>query len=60
MEGTTTMAQLIESMSGVLDFLIESVGTVFKVIQSYPVALLAIGIGLAFVAVRFAKFILGI
>lgn len=60
MESATSMSALIESMSAVIDFLIQSVGDVFKVIQSYPVALLAIGIGLAFVAVKFAKFILGI
>lgn len=59
-ENAMTMSSLVDSMQAVIDFLIESVGTVFGVIQTYPVALLAIGISLAFVAVKFAKYVLGI
>lgn len=55
-----TMSALIQSMGSVVTFLIEQVGTVFGIIQTYPIALLAVGISLAFVAVKFAKYVLGL
>jgi len=62
MEGSTptTMASVISLLGEIVSFFIEQVGTVFGIIQQYPIALIGVGIVLSFAVVRFAKYILGI
>lgn len=57
---TMTIAQVIEQLSSVGTFLTNQVGNVFGIIQTYPIALIPIGMTLMFVAVKFTKYILGI
>ncbi len=51
---------LLTSLGSVVTWLIGQVGTVFETIQTYPVALLFIGVSLGFVTVKFARYILNI
>lgn len=56
-----------EGLTGVLSditqiytTLVGNVGEVFGVIQTYPIALIPIGVTLAFTSVKFCKYILGL
>lgn len=60
MESTTTLAAVLENLGSVMTFLMNKVGDVFGVIQSYPIALIPIGIVIGFTCVRFTKYILGL
>lgn len=55
-----TLTQVLENLGAVMTFLMSKVGDVFGVIQSYPIALIPIGVSIAFVSVRFVKNILGL
>lgn len=55
----TTIASLIGVLTQVVQFLIDQVGTVFGIISEHPIALIWVGVSLGFVAVKFAKYILG-
>ena len=57
---TATISEVLTSLGSVFTWLVGKVGEVFNVIQTYPIALIPIGISIAFVAIRFAKKILGI
>jgi hypothetical protein len=57
---TTSLSDVISQLSSVGTYLTEQVGNVFNIIQSYPIALIPVGITLLFVAVKFTKYILGI
>lgn len=57
---TTDISTVLQSLSAVFTWLMNQVGQVFNVIQSYPIALIPIGVSIAFIAVRFTKRILGI
>lgn len=61
MEGaaSTTMTSLLATLGEVVKTLIDNVGTVFEVIASHPIALIWVGVSIAFVIVKFAKYILG-
>lgn len=62
MEGTvaTSLSEVIAQLGSIGTYLMGQVGEVFKVIQTYPIALIPIGISLMFVAVKFTKYILGL
>ena len=53
------MAELLTTLGSVVTTLIGYVGQVFTIIQDHPIALIWVGAGLAFTAVKFAKYILG-
>lgn len=55
-----TIASLLETLTSIVTFLIGQVGTVFGIIQSYPIAMIGLGVALAFTSVKFVKYILGI
>lgn len=55
-----TLTEVLNNLGAVMTFLMSKVGDVFGVIQSYPIALISIGISIAFVSVRFVKNILGL
>ncbi|MDD5835854.1 MAG: hypothetical protein PUD34_01400 [bacterium] len=55
-----TLDSVLTNLGSVMTFLMGKVGDVFSVIQSYPIALIPIGISIAFVCVKFTKNILGI
>lgn len=57
---STTIAKVLEDLGSVFTFLMDKVGNVFSTIQTYPIALIPIGAGIAFICVRFAKNILNI
>lgn len=62
-EATGTAAglgQVLEDISQIYAKLIANVGEVFQVIQTYPIALIPIGVSLAFISVKFCKYILGL
>lgn len=54
------LGAVITQLGSIGTYLMGQVGEVFNVIQTYPVALIPIGISLMFVAVKFTKYILGI
>lgn len=54
------LSDVITQLGSIGTYLMGQVGEVFKVIQSYPIALIPIGISLMFVAVKFTKYILGL
>lgn len=56
----TTLTEVLNNLGAVMTFLMSKVGDVFGVIQNYPIALIPIGISIAFVSVRFVKNILGL
>ena len=61
MEGAAQgLSKVLEDISSIYSTLINNVGEVFEVIQTYPIALIPIGISLAFVSVKFCKYILGL
>lgn len=62
MENATvsSISDVLTSLGSVFTWLVGKVGEVFSVIQTYPIALIPIGISIAFVAIKFAKRILGI
>lgn len=55
-----TLTEVLNNLGSVMTFLMSKVGDVFGVIQSYPIALIPIGVSIAFVSVRFVKNILGL
>lgn len=55
-----TISDVLTSLGSVFTWLVGKVGEVFALIQTYPIALIPIGVSIAFVAVRFAKRVLGI
>lgn len=55
-----TMAQLLESLGSVFTFLIGKVGDVFGIVASHPLALIPVGVVLAYTIVKFALRILGV
>lgn len=54
------LGQVLEDISLIYSKLIANVGEVFQVIQTYPIALIPIGVSLAFISVKFCKYILGL
>ena len=62
MDGQTTVSaieSLLTTLGQVVTQLINYVGSVWNLISTHPIALIGVGIGLAFTAVKFAKYILG-
>ena len=55
-----TLSAVVEQLGTIGTYLMGQVGEVFKVIQTYPIALIPVGITLMFVAVKFTKYILGL
>jgi len=55
-----TLTEVLTNLGSVMTFLMGKVGDVFNIIQSYPIALIPIGITIGFVCVKFTKYILGI
>lgn len=55
-----SLSDVITQLGSIGTYLMGQVGEVFKVIQTYPIALIPIGISLMFVAVKFTKYILGL
>lgn len=51
---------VLNDITSIYTTLIGNVGEVFNIIQTYPVALIPIGITLAFTSVKFCKYILGL
>ncbi|MGN0973154.1 MAG: hypothetical protein ACI4OT_00265 [Bacilli bacterium] len=54
------MAELLTTLGSVITQLFGYVGNVFTIIEEHPIALIWVAVGLAFVAVKFTKYILGI
>lgn len=55
-----SITDVLANLTSVFTWLTGNVGNVFTLIQTYPIALVPIGIALGFAAVRFTKYILGI
>lgn len=55
-----TLSDVLTNLGSVMTFLMGKVGDVFGVIQTYPIALIPIGVSIGFTCVRFTKTILGI
>lgn len=55
-----TLSEVLTNLGSVMTFLMGKVGDVFGVIQTYPIALIPIGVSIGFTCVRFTKTILGI
>jgi hypothetical protein len=55
-----SIGDVLTNLSSVFTWLTGNVGNVFTLIQTYPIAMVPIGIALGFSAVRFTKYILGI
>lgn len=56
----TGLSTVLTDISSIYTTLMTNVGQVFQTIQTYPIALIPIGISLAFVSVKFCKYILGL
>lgn len=59
MESAASLSTVLTDLGSIFTTLISQVGNVFEVIMDYPIALIPVGVGLAFVAVKFTKYILG-
>lgn len=57
---TTSVSDVLSTLGSVFTWLVGNVGKVFEIIQTYPIAMIPIGTGIAFTAVRFTRRILGI
>lgn len=55
----TAIESLLSTLGSVVSQLINYVGSVWSLISAHPIALIGVGIGLGFTAVKFAKYILG-
>lgn len=55
-----SLTEVLTNLGSVMTFLMGKVGDVFGVIQTYPIALIPIGVSIGFTCVRFTKNILGI
>ena len=55
-----TMTSLLSTLGEVFTFLIGKVGSVLEVITTHPIALIPVGVVLAYTIVKFALRILGI
>lgn len=55
-----TMAELLTSLGAVFTFLIGKVADVFGIITANPIAMIPVGVVLAYTIVKFALRILGI
>lgn len=55
-----TMAELLTSLGAVFTFLIGKVADVFAIITANPIAMIPVGVVLAYTIVKFALRILGI
>lgn len=54
-----TVESLLNTLGSIVTWLTGQVGVVFGIIQQYPIAMIGLGVSLAFVAVKFVKYILG-
>lgn len=57
---TTGLSEVLNNITAIYTTLVGNVGEVFGVIQTYPIALIPIGVTLAFTSVKFCKYILGL
>ena len=51
-----SLSTVLTQLGSIFTTLIGQVAKVFEVITNYPIALIPVGVGLAFVAVKFTKY----
>ena len=54
-----SLSTVLTDVGSIFTTLMSNVSQVFTLIQTYPIALIPVGITLAFVAVKFTKYVLG-